>query len=71
MSRLCSLNDGAPSFTARAVAALVHFEGAAIAELAATAHGGRDERLVGTGRWGGLIETREHAYRSQFGHGSQ
>ena len=45
--------EGAPSFAARAVAALVRFEGAAHAELATAAHGGRDERLVGTGRWGG------------------
>ena len=42
-----------PSFAARAVAALVRFEGASHAELATAAHGGRFERLVGTGRWGG------------------
>jgi hypothetical protein len=45
--------EGAPSFAARVVAALVRFEGVSHAELATAAHGGRVERLVGTGRWGG------------------
>jgi hypothetical protein len=45
--------EGTPRFAARAVAARVRFEGAAQAEFTTAARGGRVERLVGMGRWGG------------------
>ncbi len=45
-----------PRFAARAVAARVRFEGAAQAEFTTAARGGRVERLVGMGRWGGHAE---------------
>jgi len=48
--------EGTPRFAARAVAARVRFEGAAQAEFTTAARGGRVERLVGMGRWGGDAE---------------
>ena len=47
--------EGTPRFAARAVAARVRFEGAAQAEFTTAARGGRVERLVGMGRWGGHL----------------